>query len=70
MLITIDLPVKDEMEKKILQHYLKIQWELFLKYYSIPEYKINPDVEKEIISQKKEDYIEINDIDELLEMIE
>ena len=70
MTITIDLPVKDEIEKKILEKYLKVQGELFLKYFSIPEYKIDPDVEKEIITQKTDDYVEVIDKEELLQMIQ
>jgi len=69
MNITIDLPVKDEVEKKILIDYLKQQWEMFLKYYLIPEYRMNLDTEKEIIKQKKEDYIEVKNSEDLLEMI-
>jgi len=70
MTITIDLPVKDEIEKKILERYLKLQGELFLKYFSISEYKIDPDVEKEIITQKTDDYVEVTDKEELLQMIQ
>jgi len=69
MTITIDLPVKDEIEKKILEKYLKVQGELFLKYFSIPEYKINFDVEKEIINLSNEDYVEVKDTQDLLKII-
>ena len=67
MNITIDLPVKDEIEKKVLIDYLKKQWEIFLKYYSIPEYKINPNIEDEIVNQ--DDYVKVENTDELLKMI-
>jgi len=70
MTITIDLPVKDELEKKLLTEYLKLQAEIFLKYYSIPEFKIKPEVEEEIISRKEDDYVEMKDIDEFLELLE
>jgi len=69
MHITIDLPVKDEVLKEIITDYLKKQGELFLEYYSFPEYKINTNVEKEILSKSDEDYIEVQDSKELLEMI-
>ena len=61
MNIIIDLPVKDEIEKKVLMDYLKEQWEIFLKYYSVPEYKIKSDVENEIINQ--DDYVKDDKID-------
>lgn len=67
MNITIDLPVKDEIEKKVLIDYLKEQWEIFLKYYSIPEYKINSNIEDEIVNQ--DDYVKVENTDELLKMI-
>jgi hypothetical protein len=70
MTIIIDVPVKNELEKKLLTEYLKLQAEIFLKYYSMPEFKIKPEVEEEIISRKEDDYIEIEDIDEFLELLE
>ena len=70
MTIIIDVPVKNELEKKLLTEYLKLQAKIFLKYYSIPEFKIKPEVEEEIISRKEDDYIEIEDIDEFLELLE
>ena len=42
---------------------------MFLKYFSIPEYKINFDVEKEIINSSNEDYVEVKDTQDLLKII-
>ncbi len=69
MVIIIDLPVKDEVEKKILTEYLKAQWEIFLKYYAIPEHKINEKVEKEIRERKQTDYVKVEDEEDLLGII-
>ena len=68
MNITIDIPIKDEQMKKILIDYLEKQADLFLSYY-YPEYKIDLAVEKEILKQKNEDYVEIKNSEELLKMI-
>ena len=69
MNITIDLPVKNKIKKRILTDYLKLQWDIFLKYYSIPEYKIDSMIEKEILNQKDEDYVEVENTKDLLTMI-
>ena len=69
MTITIDLPVKDEAEKRILTEYLKMHGELFLKYYLTPDKKINSKVEEEIVKRTDEDYVEVDDVQDILKLL-